>query len=78
MYKEPSARLGENGTLCISSRLFLDTLKVVIRGKTISYSSFKKRLENNREQELVNKIEGSEKEIEHDSTRIGELNLLKK
>ena len=48
----------------ISDQLFLDTLTMELRGKSISYSSFKKKQKQQREEELKNKIKNIE-ENEH-------------
>ena len=40
----------------INDQLFLETLLMEIRGKTISYSSYKKKERDKREREIINKI----------------------
>ena len=47
----------------IDDQLFLETLLMEIRGKSISYSSFKKKNENTRELELVKEIESLENNV---------------
>lgn len=51
----------EDLKLSINSQLFLETLLFEIRGKTISYSTFKKRKEENKEKLLLNEIDNLEK-----------------
>ena len=45
-----------NLQLSIDEPLFFDTLLMEIRGKTISYSSYKKKQENTKEQDLIKEI----------------------
>ena len=45
----------------IDDQLFLETLLMEIRGKSISYASFKKKQKDKLEKELISKIENSEK-----------------
>ena len=45
----------------ISDQLFFDTLLMEIRGKTIAYSSYKKKMEINHENKLLDEIEKLEK-----------------
>ncbi len=51
--------------LNINDQLFLETLLMEIRGKTISYSSFKKKERNERERELINEINELEENLEN-------------
>ena len=46
----------------INEQLFLETLLMEIRGKTIAYSTFKKKQQDNKEKQLVTDIENMEKE----------------
>ncbi|MCU7801037.1 MAG: reverse transcriptase family protein, partial [gamma proteobacterium symbiont of Lucinoma myriamae] len=50
-------------TLSISDQLFYDVLLMEIRGKTISYASFKKRQGENKETKLMEEIEKIEKHL---------------
>ena len=45
----------------VNDQLFLETILVEIRGKTISFASYKKRQRNNREANLMNDISELEK-----------------
>ena len=54
----------------ISDQLFLETLLMEIRGKTIAYSSFKKKQQDNREKQLISDIENLEKENNLESHNI--------
>lgn len=47
----------------INDQLFFEILMMEIRGKTIAYASYKKKLEKNREEELFEEIEHLEKEL---------------
>ena len=47
--------------LTINNQLFWEILLLEIIGKTIAYSSYKKKQENNREAELIKEIENLEK-----------------
>ena len=58
----------------IEEDLFLETLLMEIRGKTIAYSSFKKKQENRREKELEEKINDIENNL---TSNFDELNTLK-
>ena len=40
----------------INDQLFLETLLMEIRGKTISYSSYKKKERDKREREIINRL----------------------
>ena len=46
----------------INDQLFLETLLMEIRGKTIAYSTFKKRQQENKETQLIDEIETLERE----------------
>ena len=50
-------------TFSITDQLFFDTLLMEIRGKTIAYTSYKKKMEINRENLLLEEINKLEKEI---------------
>ena len=56
----------------ISDQLFLETLLMEIRGKTISYSSYKKKQNNLREHNLENEIKHLEEEEPLDLEKINE------
>ena len=58
-------------TFTIDDTLFLDTLLMKIRGKTIHFGSIKKRTQNNREKKLIEEIEL----LESDPT-LNHLNML--
>ena len=60
--------------LTINDQLFLETLLMEIRGKTISYSSFKSKKRKEREYYILKAIEDIEKQITNEN--IEELNLL--
>ena len=51
----------------INDQLFLETLLMEIRGKSISYSSYKKKTTNSAEQELIKKIQEEEDNLEEGS-----------
>ena len=51
----------------IDDQLFLETLLMVIRGKTISYSSYKKKEQNKREQNLINEIKFLESTLDNNN-----------
>ena len=51
----------------INDQLFLETLLMEIRGKSISYSSYKKKTMNSAEQELIKKIQEEEDNFEEGS-----------
>ena len=51
----------------INDQLFLETLLMEIRGKSISYSSYKKKTINSAEQELIKKIQEEEDNLEEGS-----------
>ena len=59
----------------IDDQLFLETLLMEIRGKTISYSSYKKKVQNRNEDLLRNTIQQME---EQDQVDIEELDIKKK
>ena len=59
----------------VNDQLFLDTLLMEIRGKTISYSSYKKKETDNREKEIIKEIDKIEKSLNSDN--IINLNILK-
>ena len=46
--------------LVINDQLFLETIMMEIRGKSISYASYKKKLKNIHEQKLIKEIQGLE------------------
>ena len=52
----------------INDQLFLDILLVEIRGKSISYASFKNKQRNCREKHLIKRIADSEENTEINST----------
>jgi len=58
----------------INDQLFLETLLMEIRGKTISYSSFKSKKRKEREYYILKAIEDIEKQLTNEN--IEELNLL--
>ena len=47
--------------LTLNDQLFWETLLLEIRGKTIAYSIYKEKQENNREAQLITEIENLEK-----------------
>lgn len=51
----------------ISDQLFFETLLLEIRGKSISYASYKKKHENNQEHEIIQKIQELESNISENS-----------
>ena len=51
----------------IDDALFFDTLLMEIRGKTIAYSSYKKKEKDKEERDLIKEIEDIEKQIKDDS-----------
>lgn len=53
----------ENILFTINDQLFLETLLMEIRGKTISYSSYIKKKKDKQEKELVKEIKDIEKNI---------------
>ncbi len=59
----------------INDQLFLDTLLMEIRGKSISYSTYRKRKQDNREKELLNLISGIEQDLSVE--KIAQLDLFK-
>ena len=46
--------------LIINDQLFFETIMMEIRGKSISYASYKKKLKNIHEQKLIKEIQGLE------------------
>ena len=52
----------------INDQLFLDTLLMEIRGKSISYASFKNKQRNCREKHLIKRIADLEENTEINST----------
>ena len=58
----------------INDQLFLETLLMEIRGKTISYSSYKKKKRKSREDDLISEINDLEKKL-HEKDKL--LNLQK-
>ena len=67
----------EDIQFCISDQLLLDTLLMEIRGKTISYLSYKKKETDKREKNIINEINKIEQSINTDNNIIN-LNILKK
>ena len=59
----------------ISDQLFLETLLLEIRGKTISYSSFLKKQRNNKEKKLVEEITALEIELTPNNALLEEKRL---
>lgn len=58
----------------INDQLFLDTLLMEIRGKSISYSSYKKKSKNEKEKELIKNIQDLEdKLVEENVPKLEEL-----
>ena len=57
----------ENLQLTINKQLFLETLLMELRGKTISYSSFKKKERDKREQVLLDEIDLLECSVNNES-----------
>ena len=55
----------KNLTLKIDDQLFFEVLLMEIRGKTISYSSYLKKKNNQRENELISDIDNLEQETTH-------------
>lgn len=53
----------EEMQLSINDQLFFEVLLMEIRGKTISYASYKKKQEENKELKLLQEIENLEKEL---------------
>ena len=53
-------------TFTINDQLFLETLLMEIRGKTISYSSYKKKRDKDKEQTLINEIQDLETTLIND------------
>ena len=68
-YKNPHCNIQDNintnePPFCIDDNQFLETLLMNIRGKTISYSCYRKKLISRSEIELENKINRIEQEIQ--------------
>ena len=68
-YKNPHCNIQDNintnePPFCIDDNLFFETLLMNIRGKTISYSCYRKKLISGSEIELENKINRIEQEIQ--------------
>ena len=59
----------------INNQLFLETVLMEVRGKTISYSCYKKKETDKREKELINEINKLEQALNSD--HIDRLNTLK-
>ena len=57
----------------VNDQLFWETLKLMIRGKTISYATYKKRLQNNRETELEAKLQQLYQNFEQNREEISHL-----
>ena len=64
----------------IDDQLFWETLKLVIRGKTISYATYKKRAQNEREKKINDKrvqlyqnFDSNKNEINHLSTELTQI-----
>ena len=55
--------------LNINDQLFLDVLLMQIRGKTISFSSYKKKMKDNTEQKLIEEINELEKNVVNNITQ---------
>ena len=56
----------------INDQLFLETLLMEIRGKTISFSSFTKKRNNEKEKNLISEINTLEENYEHNALLINE------
>ena len=61
----------------ISDQLFFETLLMKIRGKTIAYSSFKKRKEREVENKFMKTIDNLEKDADNIANYINKLENLK-
>ena len=57
----------------INDQLFWETLKLMIRGKTISYSTYKKRSQNEREKQINEKLIQLYQNFEANTEEIGQL-----
>ena len=62
--------LNSNIKFNINDQLFLETLLMNIRGKTISYSSFKKKQQDNKEEKLIKEIENLEKQNTNENQNV--------
>ena len=51
----------------INDQLFLDTLLMELRGKSISFSCFKAKQRNNNEKNLMKQISDLEKDLMHEN-----------
>ena len=60
----------ENLSFIISDQLFLDILLMEIRGKSISYSTYKKKKQKEREISLEKEIADIEQNLTHDKENI--------
>ena len=56
----------------INDQLFLETLLMEIRGKTISFSSFTKKRNNEKEKNLISEINTLEENYEHNALLVNE------
>ena len=61
----------------ISDQLFFETLLMEIRGKTISYSSYKKKIERETEEGILKEIKELEKDVENLAENVQRLENLK-
>ena len=61
----------------ISDQLFFETLLMEIRGKTIAYSSFKKKMERETENKLLREIDNLENDVENLENNMNKLENLK-
>ena len=59
----------------INDQLFLDTLLMELRGKSISFSSYKKKIEEQKEKKIISNIETLESNMS--SANLDELETLK-
>ena len=66
----------EDIQFCINDQLVLDTILMEIRGKTISYSSFKKKDTDKREINIIHEIDKIEQSLNTENNIIN-LNILK-
>ena len=56
--------------LTISDQLFFEMLLLEIRGKTISYASFKKKMERGKEEMLLKEINTLQKNVTDDNVKL--------
>ncbi len=79
-YKTASCNVNNSDSeeieLVISNQLFFECLKLAIRGKTISYASYKKKLKVNREKALEQKILDFENNIMNNPIDVEQLDEL--